>query len=317
MPTLTTLVPSTKAYKRREFLTSSAARHIRIMCELQEPAQRLGTYGVDNTLIMVGSHVVMHPDDRAEELRNLEQMEKELSDAGKLVEMEAAKSQIENHQRLGKLDKFYVIARELAQKLAKWNKARRAENAGHPSYHIGSGGGPGIMEAANRGAQEAGELTVAFGSSRAEWPTISNPYTSEQTSFTFHYFFMQKYWTVMKCEGLVVFPGGLGSLDQLFEILVLVTSKRTHPMPVILVGSDFWKRAVNWEYLVETGVISGRVVGLLSFLDTAEEIFQALVEGVTKAETSGRIAGTKRELPQKATLRTSSGDYLNMRTGAL
>eukprot|EP00438_Fugacium_kawagutii_P006698 Skav219110 [mRNA] locus=scaffold1574:273215:276548:- [translate_table: standard] len=238
------------------------------MCELYEPMQRLDANNIDNYFIIVGSHLVMDPEERVKHISSLEQQLK------KLTAEEEAK-----------------MARELGQKLGQWNKERAA--AGKPpatqSYNVSTGGGPGIMEAANRGAHEAGDTTLGFGASRPEQLDCTRAvFVSEQGAFEFHYFFMRKFWMAYKCMGLVVMPGGFGSLDELFEMLVLLQTKKiTHPMPIILLGAEFWKKALNFDYLLECGMLTQSHLDMLVFKDSAEDAFQYLVENVRKAEESG------------------------------
>eukprot|EP00420_Gonyaulax_spinifera_P038889 CAMPEP_0197887558 /NCGR_PEP_ID=MMETSP1439-20131203/19488_1 /TAXON_ID=66791 /ORGANISM="Gonyaulax spinifera, Strain CCMP409" /LENGTH=318 /DNA_ID=CAMNT_0043507407 /DNA_START=76 /DNA_END=1032 /DNA_ORIENTATION=- len=275
-------VPTIKAYKDPRFLTSPLARHVRIMCELQEPEKRLTENSVDNYILFLGSHLVMHPEERAKQVADLE---KQLKAGGPRDEIEALNAKVRFAKNLQPMDKYYTVAMELAAKVAQWSKDRQAQ--GLPAYHIGTGGGPGIMEAANRGAQSTGHMTLGFGSTRPEWGSL-NKYVSSEGAFEFHYFFMRKFWMAYKCMGLVVLPGGFGALDELFEFLQLVASKRiTHRMPIVLLGKDHWKKAINFEYLVECSMISAENAELFVYMDTAEEAFEYLVKQVTLANQSG------------------------------
>jgi hypothetical protein len=275
-------VPTVKAYKNPDFLASHHARHVRVMCELQEPAQRLQKNGIDNYFFFVGSHSVMHPDERQAQIA---EFNKTLQKGGPRDEMEALASKIRFAKQMQSMDRYYVVAMELAGKLARWNKERQAQ--GLPSYNVCSGGGPGVMEAANRGAADAGATTLGLGSTRPEWGQM-NKYVSQGSAFEFHYFFMRKFWCMYKCMGLIAFPGGYGSLDELFEALTLVNSHRIeHRMPIILLGRDYWKKAINWEYLVECSMLSQQNLDLITFLDTADEAFEFLKDQVRQADESG------------------------------
>lgn len=275
-------VPTIKAYKNPDWLGAPTSRHIRIMCELYEPMKRLDAHSIDNYFIIVGSHLVMHPEDRVKHIAGLEQQLKKITSE---EEVEAAQAKLRFAKKMQNMDKFYSMALELGKKLGEWNKERAA--SGKPSYHVSTGGGPGIMEAANRGAHEAGETTLGFGASRPEWGSL-NRYVSEEGAFEFHYFFMRKFWMAYKCMGLVVMPGGFGSLDELFEMLVLLQTKKiTHPMPIILLGAEHWKKAINFDYLLECGMLTQSHLDMLVFKDSAEDAFQYLVESVRKAEESG------------------------------
>ncbi|CAK9025383.1 unnamed protein product [Durusdinium trenchii] len=275
-------VPTIKAYKNPDWLGAPTSRHIRIMCELYEPMKRLDAHSIDNYFIIVGSHLVMHPEDRVKHIAGLEQQLKKITSE---EEVEAVQAKLRFAKKMQNMDKFYSMALELGKKLGEWNKERAA--SGKPSYHVSTGGGPGIMEAANRGAHEAGETTLGFGASRPEWGSL-NRYVSEEGAFEFHYFFMRKFWMAYKCMGLVVMPGGFGSLDELFEMLVLLQTKKiTHPMPIILLGAEHWKKAINFDYLLECGMLTQSHLDMLVFKDSAEDAFQYLVESVRKAEESG------------------------------
>jgi len=275
-------VPTIKAYKNAEFLTAASSRHIRIMCEVQEPQKRLAENGVENYILFLGSHLVMHPEERSKQIADLE---KQVKAGGPRDELEGLAAKIRFSKKLQPMDRYYAIAVELGEKLARWSRERHEK--GLSTYHVVTGGGPGVMEAANRGAQSAGEFTLGFGSTRPEWGRM-NKYVSEAGAFEFHYFFMRKFWMAYRCMGLVVFPGGYGSLDELFELLALVSSRKvTHHLPIVLVGKEHWKKAVNFEYLVECGMLSQENVDLMVYMDTAEEVFDHLVGQVNTAAASG------------------------------
>jgi len=274
-------VATIKAYKNPDFLASHAARKIRMMCELQEPEQRLADSKIDNVFLFLGSHQVMHPEERAKLMAELNEKVKK---GGPLDEMEALSAKITFNKRLMPMDKYYTVAMELAGMIATFNLGRKERKL--PSYYVMTGGGPGVMEAANRGAGQAGEVSIGMSSSRPEWGSM-NKYIPEEMMFEFHYFFMRKFWMMYKCMGLVALPGGLGSLDELFETLVLVSSRKiTHRMPIILIGKEHWKRAVSWDYLVESGMFSQRDVDVLNFVDTAQEAFELLKSSVEEADAS-------------------------------
>merc|ERR1719343_1328139 len=192
---------------------------------------------------------------------------------------------------------------ELAAKMAQWSRQRQEQ--GLPNYHVCSGGGPGIMEAANRGAESVGQMTLGFGSSRPEWGSM-NKYVSPGGAFEFHYFFMRKFWMAYKCMGLVVLPGGYGTLDELFEILQMIQAKRiTHRLPIVLLGKEHWKKAINWDYLVESQMLTAESVNWVKFMDSAEEAFEYLKEQALEADRNdehSQLDGVKRRrlLPRKS-----------------
>jgi hypothetical protein len=238
--------------------------------------------GVDNYFFFVGSHLMMHPEEREAQIV---EFNKAVQKGGPRDEMEALGAKISFAKKMQHMDRYYVVAMELAGKIARWSQERKEQ--GLPTYNVCSGGGPGIMEAANRGAAAAGGQTLGLGSTRPEWGHM-NKYVPQDCAFEFHYFFMRKFWCMYKCMGLVAFPGGYGSMDELFETLVLVSShKIEHRMPIILVGKDYWKKAINWDYLVECSMLSQQHVDLITFLDTADEAFELLKDQVRQADESG------------------------------
>jgi uncharacterized protein (TIGR00730 family) len=283
----------TKAYKNAEFLDSTQARHIRIMCEMQEPNHRLKRHGVERYFNIVGSHLTMHPEERSGQIAELEKQQRA---GGPRAEMEAVGARLRFHRNLLPMDRFYVIAMDIAERIARWSNDRVKK--GLPSYHICTGGGPGCMEAANRGARNADALSLGFGSSRPEWGQM-NKHVSADGAFEFHYFFMRKFWMAKQSMGLVVMPGGYGTLDELFELLSLVSSKKIRKMPIVLLGSDFWKKAINIEYLVATSMVSAESLENFTYLDTAEEAFQFLVKQVELTENGGddSVPDAKRRRP--------------------
>jgi uncharacterized protein (TIGR00730 family) len=171
------------------------------------------------------------------------------------------------------LGRYYEEARELAHKLTTWSESR--EGSGH-RYVICSGGGPGIMEAANRGASEANGKTIGLNIG-LPFEQQPNPYITEDLNFQFHYFFMRKFWFAYLAKALVVFPGGFGTMDELFEILTLVqTGKLKKKIQIILYGTEFWREVVNFDALVKYGTISEKDLGLFHFADDAETAFEML-----------------------------------------
>lgn len=277
-PTTETLenVPTIKAYNNLDFLGSPNARHIRIMCELQEPMKRLSDCQVDNYFLFVGSNSVRHPDDRRKQLEDLEEKVKNGADG--VDELEQAK-------KTAPMDRYYVIAMELSEKIARWSQDRKSR--GLPSFHVATGGGPGIMEAANRGASQVGEVTIGFGSTRAEWGHL-NRFVSQEAAFEFHYFFMRKFWMAYKCMGIVAFPGGFGTFDEVFELLALLVSKKIkHRLPVILLGRDHWTKVLNIPYLEECGMLTKEHVALIQIADSADEVFEYMTKQVEDADVAG------------------------------
>ena len=238
-----------KAYKNLDFLNSPDARIIRVLSEFIEPQGRLRRGGVHNTVVFFGSARTASPEDKPTE---------------------------EWAKRLGK---YYEHAAALAGKLSTWSQT--IENPRN-RFYVCSGGGPGIMEAANRGAMEAGADSVGLNIS-LPMEQDPNPYQKRELSFDFHYFFIRKFWFFYLAKALVVFPGGLGTMDELFELLTLVQTKKTHKyMPIVLFGSEFWNDVVNFEALVKWGTISKEDLDLFRVLDDVDEAFEYLKAELTK-----------------------------------
>lgn len=275
-------VPTIKAYKNLDFLAAPGSRHIRIMCELQEPMKRLSDCEVDNYFLFVGSAFVRHPHERATLITDLEA---KATSAECPQEAASAQEKLADCKRIQPMDKYYLLAMELAERLAQWSKDRKSHSLS--TYHVATGGGPGIMEAANKGASSVGELTLGFGATRAEWGKM-NDYVSQEAGFEFHYFFMRKFWMAYKCMGLIAFPGGGGTLDEIFELLTLLSSgKIKHRLPVILIGRDHWNKVLNFAYLKECGLLPKKHLDLIYILDTVDEVFDLLTHGVEEGDTNG------------------------------
>jgi len=175
--------------------------------------------------------------------------------------------------------RYYEDARRLSQLLTRW--AKQIPSSRH-RFVVTSGGGPGIMEAANRGAYEAGAKTIGL-NIKLPFEQMPNPYITPDLNFEFHYFFMRKYWFAYLAKALVVFPGGFGTLDEMFEILTLTqTQKLAKKMTVLLYGSSYWKQVINLDVLVEKGTISPRDRELFEFADTTDRAFEILRDGLTR-----------------------------------
>jgi len=255
-----------KAYKNLEFLNSPAARTIRIMCEYTEPLTRFQRYGVRNTIVFFGSSAIRSEQVARKELREIEKL---IAESKPSEELMAAKRIAE--AKLG-MSRYYEEARELAEILTEWSKSLPEEQ----QFAICTGGGPGIMEAANLGASRAGGKSIGLNISlpREQKP---NSYISENLGFEFHYFFMRKFWLVHLAKALIVFPGGFGTLDELFEVLTLEqTRKLPNRVPVLMYGSEYWRKLINFDAMAEQGMISRSDLDLFKFADTPPEALEYL-----------------------------------------
>ena len=178
--------------------------------------------------------------------------------------------------RLKEGNKYYEAARELAFRLTQWSKGLDPE--GRRRFVVCTGGGPGIMAAANRGASEAKGRNVGLTIALPQEELV-NPYVTRELEFHFHYFFMRKFWFSYLAKALVVFPGGYGTLDELFEVLTLVQTKRMHkPMPIVLFGNDYWNEVINFDALVRHGTIEATDLDLMYRTDSVDEAFAHLVK---------------------------------------
>jgi len=249
-----------KAYKDQEFLNSREARTIRILSEYTQPQLRFHEEGVDSTIVFFGSARIMDPEEAG---RNLTAAT-ESGDASRIQEAE----------RVVEMSRFYLDAVTLARMLTEWSNGREKGKR----FAICSGGGPGIMEAANRGASEGGGPSVGLNIS-LPFEQHPNPYVSERLGFEFHYFFMRKLWFVYLAKAIVVLPGGFGTMDELMEVLTLIQTKKVdRPLPVVLYGTRFWNDVLNFDKLAEWGVISSSDRDLFKFIDTPEDAFSYLTE---------------------------------------
>jgi uncharacterized protein (TIGR00730 family) len=262
--------PQPPAYRDITFMESLAARPVRILTEYIDPLVRLRREQVGDTIVIFGSARVLRPEAAQERLQRL--LRRPRKSPQHRLAVRHARGALE-------MSRYYDAARELSRRITEWSLTF----GDHPRrFVVCSGGGPGIMEAANRGAADAGGKTIGLSIElpREQWP---NRYISPELNFQFHYFFMRKLWFSQLAKALIVFPGGFGTMDELFEMLTLLqTGKLGHKILILIYGRSYWDRIVNWRELVRAGAISQREYGLLEFADTVEDAFQHIRQGLEK-----------------------------------
>jgi hypothetical protein len=270
------------AYENDFFLNGPDGRPLRILSEYAEPLARFRREKIQDTVVFFGSARIRSLD-TAE--HNVEVIEREAVQREALAKDDptppAEDHEQQQHRALVGVEMahYYEDARQLSHLLTGW--ARALPGKRH-RFVVTTGGGPGIMEAANRGAREAGGKTIGLNIA-LPFEQVPNPYISPELNFEFHYFFMRKLWFAYLAKALVVFPGGFGTMDEMFEILTLAqTEKMAKKMTVLLYGEEYWRKVVNLEALAEYGTISPKDLGLFTFVNTPETAFEILKENLTR-----------------------------------
>jgi len=254
------------AYLYPEFLESAEARPIRILSEYLEPLRRFRAQKIQDTVVFFGSARVNSRERAERALQSLRARGVQNAD-------EAYERELTRSRRALEWARYYEEARELARLLTAWTTSLQSENH---RFVVASGGGPGIMEAANRGAREGGGKTIGL-NIRLPFEQGANPYITEGLHFEFHYFFMRKFWFAYLAKALVIFPGGFGTLDELFEILTLVqTDKLSKQIGVVLYGREYWDQVLTFQPMAEWGAIADHDIELLRYADTPSDAFEYL-----------------------------------------
>jgi len=252
-----------KAYTDLNFLRSRAGRPMRILAEFLEPEDRFERHNVSDTIVFFGSA----------RIRSREVAEEALASAKKHG------GDIARADQTLLMSRYYEEARELSRRLTEWSKGLKGRSK---RFVICTGGGPGIMEAANRGAADANGLNIGLNIS-LPFEQHENPYASRELTFNFHYFFMRKFWFSYLAKAMIVFPGGYGTLDEFFELMTLVsTHKMGKAMPVVLYGSEYWNEIMNLDAMVKFGTISPSDLELFHYSDSVDDALEFLTQKLTE-----------------------------------
>ena len=253
-----------KAYENRAFLNSTDARPVRLLAEYLEPMERFEDLNIRDTILIFGSARTL-PRDVAE---------------ARLGEAKKDGGDLEAAERDLAMSRFYEETRELSFRLTEWSKKLRDRSGRR--FVICSGGGPGIMEAANRGASEARGDNMGLGIS-LPGENLNNPYITRRLNMQFHYFFMRKFWFLYLAKAVVIMPGGFGTLDELFESLTLVQTGKVHKrLPIVLYGAEFWNEVIDLEALVKYGTISAEDLELFHRVDSVDDAFDHITAELTR-----------------------------------
>eukprot|EP01063_Lacrimia_lanifica_P008520 TRINITY_DN15588_c0_g1_i1.p2 TRINITY_DN15588_c0_g1~~TRINITY_DN15588_c0_g1_i1.p2 ORF type:complete len:380 (+),score=151.79 TRINITY_DN15588_c0_g1_i1:56-1195(+) len=313
----TALVNPDKAYKNEGFLMSRDARNIRILCEFEETLSRLKHEGILGTFLFFGSARAMFRKDWEREIaiakgkvadKSLNEEQKAQADAKllRLTRVEWLCPFMEKCKLLSRKLTMWALTEELrtgpvealpAGGHSLWNPSHSSNYLTEPGgngggqrrqrYVVSTGGGPGLMEAANQGAREVAKdaRTAGFAIS-LPFEKGLNPYVTQELAFTFHYFFTRKYWMMYPAKVLIAFPGGFGTFDELFESVTLKQTGKKPPFPVVLFGKDYWSTVVNWEKLCELGTISQADVDNLYITDDVDEAFEYIKSQIANPSSS-------------------------------
>jgi len=260
------------AYEDERFLNSPEARAYRIQLEVVKPETVLHAEHIESTIIVFGSARTLPGDVARNYLRDVEkQLAADPNNAALQDKLRDAQSKL-------KFSKYYDMARDFAKIVSKFNQnAIPTSGYKRHDYVICTGGGPGIMEAANRGAYDVGATSVGLNIA-LPFEQKPNPYISTEFCFQFHYFAIRKLHFMLRAKALVAFPGGFGTFDELFEGMTLRQTQRMQQLPIILFGEEFWRNCINFDYLVECGVIAPEDIDLFTFVETPQQAWDAIVE---------------------------------------
>lgn len=290
------------AYENEEFLNSPDARMLRIMAEYYEPMTKFRRERIQDTVVFFGSARFRALDVANQQLELLDNTgsaapapaAEQPAKNAEIASGEVSDLKLKRAEAAVEMARYYEDARTLARMMTEWSK--KLPGRRH-RFVVTSGGGPGIMEAANRGAWEAGGKTIGLNIT-LPFEQMPNRYITPALNFNFHYFFMRKYWFAYLAKALVVFPGGFGTLDEMFELLTLdQTHKLAKKITVVIYGSGYWKKVINLDLLAEKGAIALKDMNLFQFADTPEDAFNILKDGLTRNYLDGATPHHRTEDP--------------------
>ncbi len=254
------------AYEDKDFLSSDDLRPVRLQLELLKPEQALRDKNINSTIVIFGSARILSPDDAQEQCQQVQQKVKDNpSDTQAQIALIKAQRQV-------KQSKYYQEAQKLARIVSL-----QFQQQNRKDFVVVTGGGPGIMEAANRGAFDVKQHSVGFNIT-LEHEQAPNPYINPDLCFQFQYFALRKMHFLLRAKALVAFPGGFGTLDEVFEVLTLVQTKKMERLPIILLGKEYWQQVINFEYLQQEGFIHVDDLALFHLIDTAEQAVEVMVD---------------------------------------
>ncbi|PKL83817.1 MAG: TIGR00730 family Rossman fold protein [Ignavibacteriae bacterium HGW-Ignavibacteriae-3] len=257
-----------KAYNNLQFLNSTDARTIRILSEFYEPQARFEKNKIRDTVVFFGSARILCKKDALKKVNEFKN--------GKTP---AAKKNFEVALKQLEMSQYYEDAVELSKRLTKWSMSLPVDEK---RFIVCSGGGPGIMEAANKGARLANGHSIGLNIS-IPFEQFVNKYVDPSLAFEFHYFFMRKFWFAFLAKALVAFPGGFGTLDEMMEVITLIqTGKLSKPLKVIVYGEKYWREVMNFEALIEHGMISKEDLKIFDFCSTVDEAFEKITSHFKK-----------------------------------
>ncbi|MCP4754201.1 MAG: LOG family protein [Proteobacteria bacterium] len=263
-----------KTYKNQDFLNSPEARQIRILCELTAPKKRFEEHQIENTIVFFGSARSISKTEAEENLETVRNKMKSSDSSDEFLQ-----DQLASAERSLKLSEYYEESAKLARRLTEWSHGIPEKEK---QFYICSGGGPGMMEAANLGASQANGSSIGLNIS-LPFEQHPNLHQTPKLSFEFHYFFIRKFWFAYLAKGLVVFPGGFGTMDELFELLTLLqTRKIIKIIPIVLFGKEFWDDFLNFDVLIKWGVIKRSDLDLFRIFDDVDEAFEYLRDILTR-----------------------------------